>query len=961
MQHLEDEYGIRDPAIPYVVGQNVEPPKTFGAFMEFPRSLGWRVDPLNHTLDVDKAYGRSPEPLQSFLQAWLFFGLIYTVVQDNGEPLLAKSELLESDNHDYITTRLLPIRLSDWMKACIEAERKNTHESRLRTIRVDNVLDLARRVVRANLVHETRADTYIYDDLYIPDEVVLSIMVLGETLCSAKNSIMDETGMRMSGWYDEDERGWGPPIYVLNAMRKELWCPRAVYLLRTQLRSNATLLVAASRNKSPSTTGERHYDPDPAKQCTEKVCYVTPEDTQGRYNQCHCEDFCGGGNLKGGCEGLYGPDNNAVRNLLKQDRRPLLRFTNVLGDNLGLEVMDWNENKVEYATISHVWSDGFGNPHRNELRPCQLRFIRYHLMKLQNGEQPAADSTSPSIPFWMDTLIIPVGQDDEAEVESLKKRGIKQITGIFLDSAHTIVVDLGLLGMGTEGPPTQTAMKILASNWMRRLWTLQEAYLSRSIHVAFKHPRRGPQHLETLFKDLTTKNGQLTPDLVKMVHNQLQHNLMHSERQERRAHTDSAAGTKALATRKSVLVANAWKAARWRTTSNEFHETLALATLLELDFDTGSDIAQAGLAKNIQWREKSDEEKDRHRDKLMKQFWTIFHRTYGDAIPPGIVFLPPPRLQVEGYGWAPRTWMSAHELDFPDPLRFTGPEFTSHLVPKGLRVCFPGFLLHTGDRRKVLLTDQNDKKFHFPVDQKLHEWYVVERIDDAGEPKWFLNSVLNMTDQLAIILSRPRPRDSQAEIGLLVQISAKSKEEQAFECSIIRRVKVSRSTAASTSFLGQEDAFRRHASESESSLPTTTESRIMVSSERDDDICIGEILESNQNWVVDGFSLTWDRRQQRPRSQETPRPYVDKNHKRLLFHRHEKSGSPLNSTKTKEPVPPSSQGPVRGGTIDVASTQPTASFQAPTSANLLRRRTTLALNKLGDKWQDVKQRIRTRW
>lgn len=58
---------------------------------------------------------------------------------------------------------------------------------------------MARTVVRANLVDESRAGKYKDDPLYIPDEVVLSIMVLGETLCSAKNRIMDETGMRMRG------------------------------------------------------------------------------------------------------------------------------------------------------------------------------------------------------------------------------------------------------------------------------------------------------------------------------------------------------------------------------------------------------------------------------------------------------------------------------------------------------------------------------------------------------------------------------------------------------------------------------------------------------------------------------------------------------------------------------------------------------------------------------------------
>lgn len=554
MQHLNEDYGIEGPAIPYVVRGNVSPPSTFQEFIDFPGMLGWRVEPLSHILRVDGEAGKATEPYGSFLQAWLFFGLIYTVVQENGKPTLAMNKLLSEKSPDYITTGNLPCQLSRWTKTCIQAGRDDPHGSRLRMIRIENVLDIARRVVRANLVDRIRAD--VGDPLYISDEVVLSIMVLGETLCSAKNRVI-ENGTRMHGWHDEDERGWGPPIWVLDEMTRDLWCPRAIHLLRTQLRSNATLLVAAFqvKNKSPSTAGARHHDEDPAKKCTARVCYVTPEETPGHYNQCHCDNFCKNRELEVKRKELCGPEDKVVRDMLKDNQRPLLQFYDAEGDNLDLKVIRHTPD-LKYVTISHVWSDGFGNPDFNKLRPCQMKFIRHHLSRFQSG-------ASGTLPFWMDTLLIPVGTDPDSE--RLRKLAIKQITDVFRDSVHTIVVDFGLSGLHTDESPAQTAIKILASNWMRRLWTLQEAYLSRSIYVAFKHERAGLRDLEKLFRDLTEKEGELTTNLVNMVHNQLQHNLMNSERQARHQHPNTRVERQAQVPRKaSVLVANAWKAARWR-------------------------------------------------------------------------------------------------------------------------------------------------------------------------------------------------------------------------------------------------------------------------------------------------------------------------------------------------------------------------------------------------------------
>lgn len=337
-----------------------------------------------------------------------------------------------------------------------------------------------------------------------------------------------------------------------------------------------------------------------------------------------------------------------------------------------------------------------------------------------------------------------------------------------------------------------------------------------------------------------------------------------------------------------------------QTTANEFHETLALASLLEIDF-RDTIIETQGLGS----RAKIDLENEAaviavngEKDRLMKEFWKIFDKRWPDSIPPGIIFLPGERVQIRGFGWAPRTWLSAHEADFPDPLSFIDSiaelDVGSESSPsKGLRVRYPGFLLYAEDRNVIFSTDKAAKTFQFPVDQSLQEWYSVEAVDHQSN-NLFLEAARAGTQQLAIILSRPRPQESPSEIGLLVQIYGRSDEtvqtvyrdrikdrpspggrksqkethvpyeehgKPALHCEILHRVKVSRDATLSRShgnrngdlFEIEEDAVYTGPNATPKPKPYTVPKMLLPNAEDDKKICIGEILDSDQIWYVDGF------------------------------------------------------------------------------------------------------------
>lgn len=273
--------------------------------------------------------------------------------------------------------------------------------------------------------------------------------------------------------------------------------------------------------------------------------------------------------------------------------------------------------------------------------------------------------------------------------------------------------------------------------------------------------------------------------------------------------------------------------------------------------------------------------------RLVCEFWREFHLTYKNCIPAGIIFLPGEKVKVLGYGWAPMTWMSAHEADYPDPLsRWTAE--TDLLEKKGLLVQYPGFLLHTESRKsreQILGVDQTSTvpKFTFPVDSSLLEWYSVSAADPGpGAMIEHLEGILTSKHPLAIILSRPQPKASPPEIGLLVEVYSIDDEKirregddasrQRYSCQVIRRVHVWRETAKSylagpgrNGPVRPRDIDDNAEAAQAANAGDTPHWRIIGGMFTDikHNCCVGEALSSTQKWIVDGYHSA-DRGKRKP-------------------------------------------------------------------------------------------------
>jgi hypothetical protein len=434
-------------------------------------------------------------------------------------------------------------------------------------------------------------------------------MVLGETLSAVQTHIMKDLGLTINGWFMDDDEGWGPPSFIFAKMESEGWCRRARTVLRGQLGASAILLYTAYANLKEDTndrsTGNSH------KGCTEEICYYTHKEKDKKTNKikymtAHHGPLCRPSEHN--CS-LQGPDMETVNDILgktdwttEAEEFPIFRIVSDLhtGRVRGVTVEKWNRQDMrglrnpEFAAISHVWSQGMGNENANELWECQLQFIRQVLDSDSSGahvnssfkedriESVIKDAKSKnshseyslSVPFWMDTLAIPVKDEavmertglSPADITVRKKTAIRQIYHVFNSASRVFIIDKELWQKPGGGMITQSVIKILTSHWMRRLWTLQEAFLSQRLFIVYGKPDGSDTRAEDLDSYLSkpegdhdsTKSIAFCLSLAELSKRKLYHNMMGEDRQIRNRKENP------ILSRGSMVIASAWRSSRWR-------------------------------------------------------------------------------------------------------------------------------------------------------------------------------------------------------------------------------------------------------------------------------------------------------------------------------------------------------------------------------------------------------------
>ena len=100
-------------------------------------------------------------------------------------------------------------------------------------------------------------------------------------------------------------------------------------------------------------------------------------------------------------------------------------------------------------------SYGLGNPHRNAIPSCQLKRI-HQLITSAAGAQ---------IPFWLDTLCVPVSTYHR----QYRKLSLFKMRVTYANATAVLVPDACLQEVGEV--VYERRLQVVCSEWMRRLWT----------------------------------------------------------------------------------------------------------------------------------------------------------------------------------------------------------------------------------------------------------------------------------------------------------------------------------------------------------------------------------------------------------------------------------------------------------------------------------------------------------
>lgn len=715
---------------------------SFHTLHKSPGPLGWIIEDDGRflptkwdSLQATEVVGQSSQSLTKFVQRWLWFevlrGILGHLPGFNFYDFIKE----DSDGNQLVTTLKLSSYLQRWW------DYETQHSDRQRQVQAHLILERARFHVSQYCAVKGDQKHPIWP---INQNVALSIMVLGETLTTALIRIQQALKSEVHGWHGciLSPQGWGYSSAVLQILERENVCPTKISMLKGRFQNNTIGLLFALHRLPRGSPGEYHGMCDD-KHC-EAVQIYLPRVTgnqsntslaHGKPKSIHCPS-CSRKN----CQQI-GPDTEELSDIIQGGKIPLLQYdkstatVNLIGvsEPIGME----------YVAFSHVWTDGYGNPNANVLNQCVLDMFIHLFGELRDLLDNKTSAIAPE-QFWIDTLAIPV----QAKYRVQRKKAIESMHRIYKGAKCTIVLDSGLMSVSREEGYAHSAMSIRASQWMTRLWTLQEAVLSRELYFNFSDDLVSMDRLVALSQKENASLHSPVPFVSRMYHG-----IMEESRTIRGLGSNSDDGDLT-----PDFVAAAWRALQWRTTAHLQHETLAIASLLNVNTECFANS-------------------DHRIDQRMQKLLDILAACKPCPIPPGIMFLSGPRLSEKGYRWAPQTWLSNCPVEPPDPMSLKCPK--ARLNPSnGLEVKFPGFLLNRPSETSGLFIQTNT--FHFPTDRALGKWYRIVCADDEAENR-DVRKLAIIVPQLPVI----NPR----EIALLVAVDRKI--DNIFYVEIQRRIWIS--------------------------------------------------------------------------------------------------------------------------------------------------------------------------
>ena len=430
-------------------------PYDAGEFLTYPERHGWEITQNDDGGTIYWQHGvRAPAgEVGAFLQTWLFFGLLFSFTgQEQSFDAFKRHEV---SGGPFLSTRSLTDIIGPWT-AHMDQQDWTKSEVKLR----DWGERLYSHLLKARETTLLVKFTSQYESISL---VCTSLAVLAEYLLQALKNIYIRRGVDSpieQSWRIVDFIDCGKPL--IDRMIAAGWCPSNIARLDAERPLGIDNLWVYA-NMIPPRANSVHTS------CSKGYC-TAMNVQRGLYKQVHEVDECS-------CSSIEAPVD-IMGSIFQAGKFPLMTlrkgFLDVSGGSrLQVEAC---EPDTEFVAISHVWSDGHGNPVQNSLPSCFVEF----LVEIANNVTGRKESAAP---IWIDTLCVP------RQPETLRQEALKRLKDPFKLARHTVVLDSYLGSLQAEPmAEVEIVARIMACGWMQRLWTLQEGRLGR--HVWFKFQDR---------------------------------------------------------------------------------------------------------------------------------------------------------------------------------------------------------------------------------------------------------------------------------------------------------------------------------------------------------------------------------------------------------------------------------------------------------------------------------------
>ncbi|KAL9619298.1 MAG: hypothetical protein Q9160_006063 [Pyrenula sp. 1 TL-2023] len=404
--------------------------------------------------------------------------------------------------------------------------------------------------------------------------------------------------------------------------------------------------------------------------CTTSKCEAVVISSEAEYPEKHAE----------GCDRdcrRYHPNTDHVLEALSSGRIPLIVATPSPSESAGytfsVSSVDPKQDDPEtpYVAFSHVWSGGLGSITEKGIPSCQAS----HLARVASTQTSLSDGGTA---FWIDSVCVPgAAEARNMAIQFMSSTYRKAQTVVVLDD--TIRLTVLYDGTGRQSSPEYLLYRIYTSPWSQRVWTYQEGVLAQKLVFQLAHG-----HTMVLNFPLS-EIGEYSRGPLHISTEQI---LQHHVYMYLRAEVQALNGQVQAINIGTVALQLRWRDTLHRNPNGRNDEILAVGAVLGLDME----------------RLLNEPEGVRR----MVLFYRLVGRLYSN-----IVFSDAPRLQIDGFRWAPKTFLVNDERRSQTDLveERAGVDCTEY----GLRGTYITFSVDQG-----VLTEYDDTHRLTIVDEQRH-------------------------------------------------------------------------------------------------------------------------------------------------------------------------------------------------------------------------------------------------